>query len=108
MKEKGVTEMDKDTKGKFYDWMDENDDPENIFNPPMDAQTAVDLLKDYLLGEDWYNVDPVSTEQINTEIVYEILMKYSHKFRKEFRKLKRDHDRELKSTESFIHKIFRR
>lgn len=47
-----------------------------MFSPPMDAQVALNELKDHLLGEDWYVVDPMSTEQINTNIVYEIERKY--------------------------------
>lgn len=47
-----------------------------IFNPPMDAQVALNELCRYLLGEDWYVNDPVNIEQINTQIVYEIECKY--------------------------------
>ena len=55
------------TNGKDY----------GIFAPPMNAQVAVDELCRHLLGEDWYSVNPVSAEQINTEIVYEIERKYN-------------------------------
>lgn len=71
----------------FTEWLeaeyakDENKD--NICPPPLNAQLAVDFLKDYLLGEDWYVVMPISTEQANTEIVHAILKKYSKKYRKE-------------------------
>ena len=47
-----------------------------IFAPPMDAQVALIELCHHFLGEDWYSVNPVSQEQINTEIVYEIERKY--------------------------------
>ena len=47
-----------------------------IFAPPMKAQVAVDELCRYFLGEDWYSVNPVCAEQINTEIVYEIECKF--------------------------------
>jgi hypothetical protein len=50
-----------------------------IFAPPMDAQVALNELAHHLLGEDWYSVNPVSQEQINTEIVYEIERKYVKK-----------------------------
>lgn len=50
--------------------------------PPMDAQMAINELCRHLLGEDWYVSMPMSTEQINTEIVYEIERKYSKKKRK--------------------------
>lgn len=39
-------------------------------------QKAINEICDHLLGEDWYVVDPLTTEQVNTIIVYEIEMKY--------------------------------
>ena len=54
--------------------------------PPLDAQSALDFLRDYLLGEDWYIVDPVNVEQCNTQMVHEILMKYSNEYRREYRR----------------------
>lgn len=72
---------------KFYDWLEKQDvDYYGLCPPPMDAQTAVDILQDYLLGEDWYCVLPLGAPQVNTEIVFDILNKYSKRFRKERRK----------------------
>ena len=61
----------------------------NIFPPPLESQMAIDFLKNYLLGEDWYTVNPISQEQINTEIVFEILFKYSKRFKKEYKIMKK-------------------
>lgn len=47
-----------------------------IFSPPLNAQVALNELARHLLGEDWYSTNPISQEQINAEIVYEIEMKY--------------------------------
>ena len=47
-----------------------------IFAPPMDAQVALNELKNHLLGENWYSVNSLHQSQINTEIVYEIERKY--------------------------------
>lgn len=47
-----------------------------IMSPPMDAQVALNELCRHLLGEDWHVVNPISLEQINTNIVYEIERKY--------------------------------
>lgn len=47
-----------------------------ICSPPMKAQVALNELCRYFLGENWYTVLPESTEQINTEIVYEIENRY--------------------------------
>lgn len=59
-----------------------------IFSPPMDAQVAVNELCRYFLGEDWYSVNPISQNQLNTEIVYEIESNYKGcKVRKRRRKL---------------------
>lgn len=48
-----------------------------ILNPPMKAQTAVDELCRYFLGDDWYD-DSGAThpEQVNTAIVCEIERRY--------------------------------
>lgn len=47
-----------------------------LISPPMDAQVALNELKDHLLGEDWYVVDPMNQEQVNTNIVYQIEKRY--------------------------------
>ena len=47
-----------------------------LMSPPMDAQVALNELCNHLLGENWYVVDPMSVEQINTNIVYEIERRY--------------------------------
>ena len=61
----------------------------NIFPPPLESQMAIDFLKTYLLGEDWYTVNPISQEQINTEIVFGILFKYSKRFKREYKTMKK-------------------
>lgn len=42
----------------------------------LEAQRAVDELCNYLLGEHWYIVDPVSNLQANAIILAEIKNKY--------------------------------
>jgi hypothetical protein len=76
----------------FTEWLKNDSKPCGVFNPPLEAQKAINFLKDYLLAEDWYSVNPVSAEQINTEIVFEILCKYSRKFRKEWKKYKKNQE----------------
>lgn len=46
-----------------------------LLPPPMDAQVALNELRRYILGEDWYVVNPISIEQCNTEIVAAIEIK---------------------------------
>lgn len=74
----------------YIDWLKENDDPNNLCDPPLEPQLAVQFLCDYLLGEDWYVVMPESTKQVNSVIVYEILQKYSKDFRKELKQYARE------------------
>lgn len=45
-------------------------DPDVI--PYMNAQTAINELCRYFLGDDWYIVDPLNNEQANVHIVWEI------------------------------------
>lgn len=48
-----------------------------IFNPPMNAQTAVNELCSYFLGDDWYDGSgATSPEQVNTAIVVAIEQRY--------------------------------
>jgi len=82
-------------KGKtFTEHINEEDNKpnqkSNLFNPPTTDSDALYFLKDYLLGENWYDVNPVSNDQINTQMVHEILMKYSRKYRKERKKFKKE------------------
>ena len=70
----------------FTEWLNKNWQKDNMFPPPMEAQTAVNFLEKYLLGKDWYIVNPLTTAQANVEIVHEILYRYSKKYKKEYRK----------------------
>lgn len=76
------------THKRFTEYMTEESkkDPDNIFDPPTKPEIAIEFLKDYLLGEDWYVSDPLGPNQVNTEIVHEILYKYSRRYRKEYKK----------------------
>ena len=58
---------------------------DNIFPPPLEPQLALNFLREYILGEDWYSVNPIHTTQINTEVVPEILYKCSKRYRKEIK-----------------------
>ena len=74
----------------YVDWLDKNYEPDNLCDPPLKAQEAIYFLCDYLLGEDWYVVLPESTNQVNSAIVYDILCKYSKKFRKELKQYRKN------------------
>lgn len=70
-------------KNQFTYWLKYEAEDCGLMQPPLDAQKALNFLKNYLLGEDWYVVNPVNTQQCNTQIVWEILEKYSTEFNKE-------------------------
>jgi len=71
----------------FTKWLKEEceKDNYNILPPKLDDRQALLFLQNYLLGEEWYVVSPLSHEQVNTELVFDILIKYSKKFRKEYK-----------------------
>ena len=71
-------------KKQFTYWLAHDAKDCGIMQPPLKDSLALQFLRDYLLGEDWYVVDPVSHEQCNTQAVHEILLKYSKQYRKEY------------------------
>lgn len=58
-------------------------DKENIFGVGISDSEFRVFIIDYLLGKDWYVVDPLGQEQINEIALEEILEKYSKEYRKE-------------------------
>ena len=68
---------------KYTEWLDENWDKNNMFPPSLDPQEALLFLEKYLLGEDYYIVNPMPNIQANCEVVHDILYKYSKQYRKE-------------------------
>lgn len=71
----------------FTEWLklENAKDPDSTLPPELDFEKAIYFLKNYLLGEDWYVNYSGSAKQINTDIVYDILRKYSKRFRKELK-----------------------
>lgn len=72
----------------FTKWLKEEckKDKDNLLPPKLDDRQALLFLQNYLLGEDWYVVNPLSHEQCNCELVHDILYKYSKKYRNEYKK----------------------
>lgn len=58
-------------------------DKDNIFCVGISDAEFRRFIFDYLLGEDWYVVEPLGQTQINEIALYEILEKYSKRYRKE-------------------------
>ena len=78
----------------FTDWLENDSIDCGIMSPPMEAEKALSFLTDYLLGENWYVVAPLSQKQVNTNIVHEILWKYSKQYRKEWKQYRKQKLRE--------------
>lgn len=72
---------------QFTYWLEFKAKDCGLMQPPLPAQDAIGFLVDYLLGENWYVVNPVNTEQCNAQAIHEILMKYSSHYRKEYKKM---------------------
>lgn len=73
-----------DNKKKLFEIL--SDEKYGICPAPMSAAVALQILTDYLLGEDFYISMPLSQEQANTEIVERILKKYSRDYIKDCKK----------------------
>lgn len=70
---------------KFTDWLENDAEDCGLFDPPLEPQLAINFLIYYLLGDDWYVVGPEAQTQINAAAVFDILLKHSKKFRKEWK-----------------------
>lgn len=68
---------------------DNRPDKDNIFGAGVSDAEFRAFIIDYLLGEDWYVVDPLGRTQINEIALHEILEKYSRRYRKELREAKK-------------------
>ena len=81
---------DKMTLTEFMDKRYKNrKDKDNIFGVGVSDAEFRKFIIEYLLGENWYAVDPLSREQINEIALYEILEKYSKRYKKECKNKKR-------------------
>ena len=59
------------------------EDKDNIFGVGVTDAEFRQFIIDYLLGSDWYVVDPLSQAQVNEIALNDILNKYSKKYRTE-------------------------
>ncbi len=71
-------------KNQFTYWLEHDAKDCGLMQPPLSDALALQFIRYYLLGENWYVVNPVSHEQCNTQAVHEILMKCSYQYRKEY------------------------
>ena len=82
------------------EFMDERyknrEDKDNIFGVGISDAEFRNFVIYYLLGEDWYVVDPLGQTQVNEIAVYEILKKYSRRYKKECKDKKARNQNEYK------------
>ena len=52
---------------------------------PLEPQIAIDILTDYLLGENWYTPMSMNTKQVNVCILEQILSRYSKQWNRDKR-----------------------
>ena len=57
----------------------------SLMPAPMKAQQAINILIDYLLGEDWYVVASMGVDQVNACAIEQILDKYSKQWRRDWK-----------------------
>jgi len=56
-----------------------NDPNVNIFPKPITNFQAMEILREYFLGKNWYIIDPVSYDQATVYVVASIIEKYKSK-----------------------------
>ena len=71
----------------------EREDKDNMYPVIMSDREALTFLEDYLLGDDYQITDPISNGQANVIVVHDILYKYSKRYRKEYKKYKKERRR---------------
>lgn len=81
---------------KLTEFMDERyknrEDKDNMFGVGVSDAEFRAFVIDYLLGEDWYVVDPLGQTQINEIALYKILEKHSKRYRKEYKSKRGDEE----------------
>ena len=72
-------------------------DEDNIFPPPTSDAEGLQILIKHFLGYNWYVIDPLGHEQLNTEAIYEILSKYPN--------AEQEQEKRRKKKADFFHRI---
>lgn len=75
--------MDKTLTEYMNDKYNNREDKDNIFGVGVTDAEFRDFIIDYLLDSDWYVVDPLGQTQVNEIALYDILNKYSKRYRTE-------------------------
>ena len=65
------------------------EDQDNMYGVGISDAEFRSFIIDYLLGPNWYVADPLGPTQVNEEALYQVLMKYSRRFQKEYKNWKK-------------------
>ena len=77
-------------KKKFFEII--RDDTYGICPAPTSSGLALNVLCDYILGEDWYIATSMNEEQAYTVIVDHILTKVSEEYRRDVERKEKEHE----------------
>jgi len=69
----------------------QREDKDNIFCTGISDTEFVKFAIRYLLGNDWYVVDPLGHSQVTQLALEDILFKYSKQFKKEYKQFKKEY-----------------
>lgn len=69
----------------------QREDKDNIFCTGITDAEFIKFAIKYLLGDDWYVVDPLGYSQIIQLALEDILFKYSKQFKKEYKQFKKEY-----------------
>ena len=83
-------------------------DKDNIFGVGISDTEFRRFITDYLLGENWYVTDPLGQTQINEIALYEILEKYSKRYKKECKEAESDKVNERVNINRKIYKLVKK
>lgn len=75
--------MDRTLTEYMNDKYNNREDKDNIFGVGVTDAEFRQFIIDYLLGPDWYVVDPLGQTQVNEIALHDILNKYSKRYRME-------------------------
>lgn len=94
-----------DSSFKWSEWVKTHVDDYGLCDPALDAQTAINILYEYLLPEyserdgcGYITSMPESQDQINSIIVNELLLRYSKSYKKERQELEKMESRRTRTN----------
>ena len=95
-----------DSNFKWSEWLKANKDLNDMCDPPLSPQMALDILYEYLLpeysrrsGSGYLTAMPESVLQVNTIVVDKILRRYSKEYQQEIKLCRKVQRKKLTAKE---------